>query len=89
MHNELREGNVEFGIGKGQLLRGGESNLDAGMALTGGDHELFRRVDGRHGLGADPRYELAGQGTGPATHVERSLPSLHAPEVGELGRKPR
>ena len=52
MHNELREGNVELGIGKGQLLRGGKSDVDAGVALTGSDHEWLRRVDGRHRLGA-------------------------------------
>jgi hypothetical protein len=89
MHNKLREGNVEPAIGKGQILRGGASDVDAGVALTGGDHKLFRGVDGRHRLGAEPRYELAGQGAGPATHVERSLLSLDAREVGELGRKAR
>jgi len=89
MHNELRQGNVEFGIGKGQLLGGGKSDIDAGVALTGGDHEWFRWVDGRHRLGAEPRYELAGQGAGPATHVECSLPSLDARKLGELGRKLR
>jgi hypothetical protein len=89
MHNELREGNVEFRIGKGQLLRGGKSYIDAGVALTGCDHKWFRRVDGRHRLGTEPRYELAGQGAGPATYVERSLPSLDARKFGELGRKLR
>jgi hypothetical protein len=89
MHNELREGNVEFAIGKGQLLRGGTSHVDAGVTLTGGDHKWARRVDGRHRLGAEPRDELAGQGAGPATHVERPLPSLDARKVGKPGRKLR
>jgi hypothetical protein len=74
MHNELREGNVELGIGKGQLLRDGMSDVDAGVALTGGDHKWLRGVDGRHRLGAEPRYELAGQGAGPATNVKRRCP---------------
>jgi hypothetical protein len=39
MDNELREGNVELGIGKGQLLRGGTSDVHAGVALTGGDYK--------------------------------------------------
>jgi hypothetical protein len=89
MDDKLRKGDVEFGIGKGQLLRGGTSDVDAGVAPTGGDHKWLRRVDGRHRLGAEPRYELAGQGAGPATDVERSLSSLDAREVGELGRKLR
>ena len=89
MHDELREGNVELGIGKGQLLRGGTSDVDAGVPLTGGDHKWLRGVDGRHRLGAEPRYELAGQGAGPTTDIERSLPLLDAPEVGEQWRKPR
>ena len=89
MHDELREGNVELGVGKGQLLGGGMPDVDAGVALTGGVHKWLRGVDGRHRLGAEPRYELAGQGAGPATYIERSLPSLDAPEVGEQGRKPR
>jgi hypothetical protein len=88
MHDELREGNVELGVGKGQLLRGGTLDVDAGVALTSGDHKWLRWVDGRHRLGAEPRYELTGQGAGPATHVQGSLPSLDAREVGELGRKP-
>jgi hypothetical protein len=89
MHNELREGNVEFGIGKGQLFRGGTSHVDAGVPLTGGDHKWLRRVDGGYRLGAEPRYELAGQGARPATYVERSLPSLDTREVGEPRRKLR
>ena len=89
MHNKLREGNVEPAIGKGQLLRGGAPDVDAGVALTGGDHKLFRGVDGRHRLGTEPRYELAGQGAGPATHVERFLTSLDPREVGEPRRKLR
>jgi hypothetical protein len=89
MDNELREGNVELGIGKGQLLCGGMSDVDAGVTLTGGHHKCLRRVDGCNRLGAEPRNELAGQGAGPATYVERSLPSLDAPEVGEQWRKPR
>jgi hypothetical protein len=60
MHNELREGNVELAIGKGQLLRGGKPDIDAGVALTGGDHKWLRGVDGRHRLGAESRYQLAG-----------------------------
>jgi hypothetical protein len=88
MHDQLREGNVELGIAEGQLLRGRMSNVDAGVSLTGGDHKWLRRLDGRHRLGAEPRYEFAGQRSGSATHVERSLPSLDAREVGEPGRKP-
>ena len=89
MHNELREGNVELGIGKGQLLRGGTSDVDAGVTLTGGHHKCLRGVDGRHRLGGESRYELAGQGARPTTDIERSLPWLDAPEVGEQWRKPR
>jgi hypothetical protein len=89
MDDKLRKGDVEFGIGKGQLLRGGTSDVDAGVARTSGDYEWLRRVDGGYRLGAEPRYELAGQGAGPATDVERSLSSLDAREVGELGRKLR
>jgi hypothetical protein len=89
MDDKLRKGDVEFGIGKGQLLRGGTSDVDAGVARTSGDYEWLRRVDGGYRLGAEPRCELAGQGAGPATDVERSLSSLDAREVGELGRKLR
>jgi hypothetical protein len=39
MDNKLRKGNVELGIGKGQLLRCGALDVDAGVALAGGDHE--------------------------------------------------
>ena len=39
MDHQLREGNVELGIGKGQLLRGRTPDVDAGIALVGGDHE--------------------------------------------------
>jgi len=89
MHNELREGNVELAIGKGQLLRGGKPDIDAGVALTGGDHKWLRGVDGRHRLGAESRYQLAGQGAGPTTHVERPLPSLDVGKVCKPGRKLR
>ena len=83
MHDELREGNVELGIGKGQLLGGGTSNIDTGVALTGGVHKWLRGIDGRHGLGAEPRDELAGQGAGATTDIERPLALLDAPVVGE------
>src|SRR5687768_10916786 len=83
MHDELREGNVELVIGKGQRLRGGTSNVDAGVPVTRSVHKWLRGVDGRHCLGAEPRYELAGQGAGPASHVQRSLPLPDSPEVGK------
>ena len=87
MHNELCEGNVDLAIGKGQLLRGGKPDVDAGVALTGSDHEWLEGSTGRHRVGAEPRDELAGQGAGPATHVERSLPLLDSREVGNPWRK--
>jgi len=87
MHNELRERNVKLGIGKGQLLGGGMPDVDAGVALTGDKHKCLLRVDGSRRLGTEPRYELTGQGAGPATYVERSLSLLDAPEIGEQWRK--
>ena len=85
MHDELREGNVELGIGKGQLLRGGRRTSTPGWRSRAAIHKWLRGVDGRHRLGAEPRYELAGQGAGPTTDVERPLALLDAPESASNG----
>ena len=39
MDDQLRESDVELGIGKGQLLGRRTPDVDAGMALAGGGHE--------------------------------------------------
>src|SRR5918992_654500 len=88
VHDELREGDVELGVGEGQLLRGRTSDGDSGMALAGSGHELLRRVDGRDRFGAEPRHELPGQGAGAAPDVQRPLPTLEAREVGKPRRQP-
>jgi hypothetical protein len=82
--DELREGNVEAGVRKRQLLGSGPADVDAGVAFARRLHERLGRVDGGDLLGAEPRDEFARKRARPAADVERAHPGTDTGEVCEL-----
>ena len=85
MDDQLSERGVEGPAGEGQILPGRLLHVDAGISQTRRGDERRRRVHGRDGHGAQPRNELGGERTGPATDVEHALSRTYPCEIRQLG----
>ncbi len=70
--DELRERGVELPLGERQLLRSGAFDGHARVAFANCVDERLRRIDGRHGVLAEPLHELRRQRARPAADVEHT-----------------
>src|SRR5947207_13915490 len=87
MDDELSKRGIEGAVGKRERLRGGEPDVDAGMALASGTDKGVGRVDRGDLLGANATNELRGERTGSTADVENTLTGSNAGEVGKLRRE--
>jgi uncharacterized membrane protein len=89
VHDELCKRGVEFAVGKGELLCRRTLDVDARMALAGGNDELLRGIDRSHLVGPEPLDENSRQRTGAAADVQDALPGVNTRKVRKLRRQSR
>jgi hypothetical protein len=82
--DELRESGVELIVRERQLLRRGQSDVDARVPFGRGGRELSRGIDRGDCFGADAPHELRRQGAGPAADVDDVLARFNAGKVRQL-----
>ena len=85
MDDELGQGCIELVVGERQSLGRCMFDPNTRMALSSGDDERLRGIDGRDAVCAEPTDQLRGERAGPAADVEHALAGDHVGEVREQG----